>query len=123
MIEWYGTPDELNISKNDMDLIEKWVEDNKMELHEIYHFLHDHEMEGSKIIYGEQIEESKGDTTIISYEVYIIYDVAFIIRSEERQISGTNEIVKSSTRLGVLELPRVEGCKDCAAANKEQHKL
>ncbi|MDH5810676.1 MAG: hypothetical protein QXU33_00025 [Candidatus Methanomethyliaceae archaeon] len=114
MIEWYGTPDELNIPKHDMELIEKWVEDNKKELHEIYHFLHAHEMEGSKIIYGEQIEETKGDTRIISYEVYIIYDAAFIIRSEERQISGTNEIVKSSTRLGSLELPKVEGCKDCS---------
>jgi len=29
MIEWYGTPDELNISEHDMELIEKWVEDNK----------------------------------------------------------------------------------------------
>ncbi len=121
MIEWYGTPEELNVPKHDMELIEKWVEENKIELHEIYHFLHDHEMEGSKIIYGEQIEEARGDTRIISYEVYIIYDAAFIIRSEERQISGTNEIVKSSTRLGSLELPKVEGCKDCLNS-KEQNK-
>lgn len=118
MIEWYGTPDELNISEHDMELIEKWVEDNKKELHEIYHFLHNHEMEGSKIIYGEQIEEKKGEITIISYEVYMIYDTAFIIRSEERQVSGTNEIVKSSTRLGSLDLPKVEGCRDCSATKE-----
>ncbi len=119
MIGWYGTPEELDISKTDMDLIEKWAEDNKMELHEIYHFLHNHEMEGSKIIYGEQVQDTKGDTTIISYEVYIIYDAAFIIRSEERQISGTNEIVKASTRLGTIDLPTVKGCKDCLAAERK----
>jgi len=75
-------------------------------------------MEGSKIIYGEQIEEKKGEITIISYEVYMIYDTAFIIRSEERQVSGTNEIVKSSTRLGSLDLPKVEGCRDCSTTRE-----
>ncbi|MGQ9760174.1 MAG: hypothetical protein ACUVQ5_06385 [Candidatus Methanomethylicaceae archaeon] len=118
MIEWFGTPEELNLPKADMDHIENLVEEIRMELHEIYHFLHNHKMEGSKIIYGEQINNDRGETTIISYEVYIIYDAAFIIRSEERQLSGTNEIIKTSTRLGILELPTLEGCKDCLAPDE-----
>lgn len=118
MIKWFGTPEELHLPKADMHHIENWVKENRMELHEIYHFLHDHEMEGSKIIYGEQVENGQGDTIIISYEVYIIYDAAFIIRSEERQASGTNEIIKTSTRLGAIELPPVNGCKGCSAGSE-----
>jgi len=105
-VEWYATVDDLKIPKKDIKMIEKWIEDNKEDLHEIYHFVHENEMEGSKIIYGEQLREPNGRITIRSYELYILYDVIFIVQSEETQDSEKQEIVRNSTRLGVLNLER-----------------
>lgn len=113
MIEWFGTPEELGISDEEKDFIEKWIQENEAELHEIYHFLREHEMEGSKIIFGEQHENDEGDVVIKSFEVYIIYDVILIIKSEERQIFNTNDTIKRFAKLGIVDLrsPKDECCR------------
>jgi hypothetical protein len=103
-IEWYATVNDLNIPKKDIKMMERWIEDNEEELHEIYHFVHDHEMEGSKIIYGEQLTEPSGNIRIRSYELYILYDVIFIVQSEETQDSEKQAIDRNSTRLGELQI-------------------
>ena len=103
-IEWYSTIDALKIPKKDIKMIENWIENNKEDLQKNYHFLHENEMEGSKIIYGEQLKEPNKKITIRSYELYILYDVIFIVQSEENQNSENQEIVRNSTRLGVLTL-------------------
>lgn len=103
-VEWYATMDDLKIPKKDIKMIEKWIEDNKEDLREIYHFVHENEMEGSKIIHGEQLREPNGKITIRSYELYILYDAIFIVQSEETQDSEKQEIVRNSTRLGELKL-------------------
>jgi len=106
-IEWYSTVGALKIPKKDIKMIEKWIEDNKGDLHEIYHFVRENEMEGSKIICGEQLKETNEKITIRSYELYILYDVIFIVQSEETQDSEKQEIVRNTTRLGVLTLESV----------------
>lgn len=106
-IDWYSTVDAFKIPKKDIKMIEKWIEDNKEDLHEIYHFVHENEMEGSKIIYGEQLKEPNEKITIRSYELYILYDVIFIVQSEETQDSKKQEIIRNSTRLGALTLEPV----------------
>jgi hypothetical protein len=103
-IEWYATVDALKIPKNDIKMMQRWIEENKGELSDIYHFVHEHEMEGSKIIYGEQLTENDGNIKIMSYELYILYDVIFIVQSEEKQDSEKQEIVRNSTRLGELRI-------------------
>ncbi|MEM0285930.1 MAG: hypothetical protein QXI49_06545 [Candidatus Methanomethylicaceae archaeon] len=104
MIEWFGLPEELEISNKEIELIEKWIYENQSELHEIYHFLREHKMEGSKIIFGEQFENENGDIIIKSFEIYIIYDMVFIIKSEERQIFNTNDTIRMTKKLGIINL-------------------
>lgn len=104
MIEWFESPEGLKISNEEMEIIKKWIYENQSELHDIYHFLRKHKMEGSKIIFGEQYENESGDVIIKSLEVYIIYDIVFIIKSEEQQMSNTNDTIRKFTKLGMVNL-------------------
>ncbi|MCQ5340946.1 MAG: hypothetical protein NO483_04475 [Candidatus Methanomethylicia archaeon] len=111
MITWF---DNIEIPEDDIKLIEEWIENNKEEIHEIYHFIYDHEMEGTKIIYGKEIKDEEGNTIIISYELYLLCNIIFIIKSEEKQIVNTNEIIKNVIKLGILEIPTFDNCSCCS---------
>ena len=110
MITWF---DNIEIPEDDIKLIEEWIEKNKEEIHKIYHFIYENEMEGSKIIHGKEIKDKKGNTIIISYELYLLCNIIFIIKSEEKQIVDTNKIIKNIMKLGVLEIPTFDNCSCC----------
>lgn len=77
-IEWYPTVEELGIPESDIVFIQEWVVKNADELHEIYHFVQDHEMEGSKIIDGRQLTAPDGKIEIISYELHLLNNISLL---------------------------------------------
>ncbi|MCC6013836.1 MAG: hypothetical protein LM593_05665 [Candidatus Verstraetearchaeota archaeon] len=114
MITWF---DNIEIPEDDMKLIEEWIKNNIKEIHEIYHFIYNHEMEGSKIIHGKEIKDEKENTIIISYELYLLCNMILIIKSEEKQIKNSNRIVRNVVKLGILEIPTFNNCS-CCSKNK-----
>ena len=44
-IQWFDTIDKMTIAKDDLSLIEKWIEENGDQIQEIYDFVNAHEIE------------------------------------------------------------------------------
>ncbi|MCS7098663.1 MAG: hypothetical protein NZ922_06770 [Candidatus Methanomethyliaceae archaeon] len=104
MIEWFDEIEALGLSSEEAEFLEKWVDDKKSELHDIYHFLREHKMEAFKIIRGEQYKSDDGSIIIKSFEIYIVYNAMFIVRSEEKQVYNTNDTVRTFTKLGIINI-------------------
>ena len=94
----------MTIAKDDIQLIEKWIEENGDQSQEIYDFVNAHEIEVANIIDGKQVSDASGKTVINSYEIFFLCNSILIVRSEELQDTDNQDLSRKIQFLGELTI-------------------
>lgn len=106
-LQWFDTA-ESAVHKGNLQNIEEWVKANIDNIHDIFHYVGDSEIEASKIIDGKQEKDGEGNIKISSYELYFFSNLMLIVYSEETQDIQKSEAIRKVQYLGELTLECAE---------------
>jgi len=102
-LQWFDTAED-SMHKENLNAIEEWVQANADNIHDIFHYVVDSEIEASKIIDGKQEKDAEGRIKISSYELYFFSNLMLIVYSEETQDLEKSEVLRKVKYLGELSM-------------------